>query len=75
MRNGKAAYRVEKGVPRPETKRKGVSKYPLHQLKIGDSFYSPNDRVRQVMYSLARRAGIKVSVAYEGDGVRVWRIA
>lgn len=34
-------YRVEKGIPMPESRRGGLVKYPFQTMDIGDSFEFP----------------------------------
>ena len=63
-------FKIEKGVPlRPK-----FGKYPLREMKIGDSFFVPDVSARTSIYSCARNAKVKVTARREGDGMRVWRI-
>jgi hypothetical protein len=74
---------IEHGIPIPALYRKGESKYPWHQMAVGDSFFVPSS-ARQGAYIASgvprsiRYSGAKFSVRKsEKDGVpgfRVWRV-
>ena len=73
---------IKSGIPIPPVTRGGVvSKYPLKDLKVGDSFFLPKAKAKRVgttIYAIARRLGIKVTVrqhVFEGaSGVMTWRL-
>jgi hypothetical protein len=73
----KSMFKIEKDVPIPaEYTRK---KYPLGDLKIGDSFLIPKDKAPTNMSaSLApqvARLSIKITIRKQPNGdYRVWRI-
>lgn len=72
------SYKIEKNVPIPP-RRGRRSKYPVAELKTGESFLVPqgtfkkSQSVVSTLYAAAKRAGVKVSVRIMDDGVRVWR--
>lgn len=72
------AFAIERRVPMPDRCcGKGESKYPLRQLKVGDSFLLRQRQVRggpHFIYELARRIDIKVATRKVKDGWRVWRV-
>lgn len=74
-----APFKIERGIKMPVPQ----PKYPLRQMKVGDSFFMPCsagrncDRsartcARQVSQSLD---GFRVSIRKVKGGHRVWRIA
>jgi hypothetical protein len=70
--------KVEKGIPIPARGSNRGSTYPYKQLEVGDSFYVKGKTAAKFSasaYNQARKAGIKVTVRNEKDGVRVWRTA
>lgn len=62
--------RVEKKVPLPP----GRTLYPWKDLKVGDSFFVENPHARPNLYHAAKHHKIKIRVAIDGDGLRVWRV-
>lgn len=69
-------YKVEKNVPIPTDSR--AAKYPFGGMQVGDSFFVPVEdatytSVAGSAYGYARRHGMKMSVAKEDTGTRVWR--
>ncbi len=75
-------YKIESGIPLPDPKH---LKYPVANLKIGDSFLVPLDqgsnikdlfrKVSSNSVATAKRHGFKiVSRTIKDEGVRVWRI-
>lgn len=69
-------YEVEQGVPLPTDSR--AAKYPFGEMAVGDSFFVPDHHstytsVAGSAYGYARRHGLKMSVAKEDTGTRVWR--
>jgi len=73
-------FKIEKNVPIP-ARRGRKSKYPVANLKKGESFLVPNETfnktqsVVSTLYAAAKRNGVKVSVRVMPEGVRVWRTA
>ena len=70
----KEEYEIEKGVPIPIK----TTKYPLHDLKVGDSFEvhdEPDPRkLRGSVYQHGRRYGVGFTVMKTGEeSYRVWR--
>lgn len=67
--------KIEKGVPLPVHK---STRYPWHDLEIGDSFII-SDRTRGSVSSLAsyqgKRTGKTFRVSEDGDCFRVWRVS
>lgn len=71
-------FKIEKGIPQPA--RNGCTKYPLRQMKVGESFFvgeSTNASVVRSNIALfsKRNPDYKFSTRKEGTGIRVWRIA
>jgi hypothetical protein len=71
-------YKIEKNIPVPP--RRGKFKYPLGQMKIGDSFFvkqedSNNGQIRFASsYFAKRNKGYLFTVRKVEGGFRVWRI-
>ena len=74
----KVTCRIEKNVPIPP-RRGRRSKYPVADLKQGESFLVPSGTFKKpqsvvsTLYAAAKRIDVKVSVRIMEDGVRVWR--
>lgn len=77
-------FKIEKKIPLLPPNRRGrprESRYPLAQMKVGDSFLVPNGQFKRAQYvtttvhALAKKLGVKVSTRTTPDGVRVWRMA
>lgn len=71
-------YQVEKGIPVPDRKHIGKpARYPLREMKIGDSFLVPNKELgKHTQYGIrnsARYIGVKVTVRQVKGGIRAWR--
>lgn len=71
-------YKIEKHVPAPEDLG-GMKKYPFDDMEIGDSFFVPNGKVRnikqQVQYYQNKTEKRKRFAVREVEGgVRVWRV-
>lgn len=64
---------VDKGIPIPQPRRK----YPWKKMKVGDSFFVPNDCTANVAGG-AGWAGLKYNMRFVcrkmDGGVRVWRV-
>lgn len=72
-------YKIEKKVPRPIKHGAGRrSKYPLREMKIGDSFLVTDTTPQNVRTAVAwfamRHNQFKFCTAKEESGIRVWRI-
>lgn len=67
-------FKIEKDIPVPNIAGRGRTKYPFHELEVGDSLFSESISIRQAAYAFARRKGIKVTVRKTDNGYRVWRI-
>lgn len=64
-------YKIEKDIPIP-----GPSKYPLSQLKVGDSFLAPKDEyagLRSAIQKAQREYNVHFVTRREDDSIRVWR--
>jgi hypothetical protein len=61
---------VVSNVPVPER----YTRYPFHQMKVGDSFYSSSSTVTSAAFRHGTLYNKKFTVRKEGDGLRVWRI-
>jgi hypothetical protein len=75
----KPTFCIEAHIPlHPE--RRGVSKYPWRQMKVGDSFLVPGKNQERLLNCLTscranaqRSTGWKFSLRCTTFGVRVWR--
>ncbi len=71
-------YKIEKGIKRtPGVGRRGQSKYPLAQMKCGDSFMIPAGHIKYAapVYTVATRLKVKIAVHKQPcGGWRVWRV-
>lgn len=66
--------KIEKGIPMPDTSEHGNTKYPFHELEIGDSFLC-NSRWSHQLCSDRSRNGKKFIARKQPDGrYRIWRI-
>lgn len=74
-RQSKGTMQIDTGVRLPV--RKTHLKYPLKELKVGESFLAPvsSTNISGSIYLAKIRTGFKYSVRKEGAGCRVWRIA
>jgi hypothetical protein len=64
-------YKIEKDVPIP-----GPSKYPLSQMKVGDSFLAPKDEyagLRSAVQKAQREYNVRFVTRQDDDKIRVWR--
>lgn len=68
-------FRIESNVPAPAVLPK--SKYPFSRMEVGDSFFIPDDKIRDRVYAAAnsygKARGQKYIVRKYGDGYRCWR--
>lgn len=71
-------YRIDKGVPMTKPRCERRRKYPVRELKVGDSFLVPEKDVRaniaQAVRNVATAHGFKVAARKMPDGVRFWRV-
>lgn len=70
-------FKIEKGVPAPKPRMKGLGIDQFRQMEVGDSFVVPSERGRTFRgnaYNIARRIGIEVTIRRVDGGVRVWRV-
>jgi len=73
MKNGQ--FKIEHNVPLPGGPAARGNKYPVVQMKVGDSFVVPKGKVFNDLYGYARKARVKVTVRKQEDGSnRVWRV-
>jgi hypothetical protein len=74
----KSQFPIEKDIPLPPRNRNG--KYPLPDMKIGDSFLVPKDSIknennlRTTICKYAKSIHVTVTVRAVPDGWRVWRV-
>jgi hypothetical protein len=64
-------YKIEKDIPIP-----GPSKYPLLQMKIGDSFVAPKGEyqgLRAAVQKVQREEKSRFTTRQDGECIRVWR--
>jgi hypothetical protein len=64
-------YKIEKNVPMP-----GPSKYPLVDMKIGDSFATSRgdfQGVRGAIQKLQKASKLRFVTRQDGECIRVWR--
>jgi hypothetical protein len=65
------AYKIEKNIPLP-----GPSKYPLMDLKIGESFVANRGEfqgVRGAIQKLQKVSKFRFVTRQDGESIRVWR--
>ena len=69
-------YEIEKGIAVTQPRRGRPSKYPVKEMKVGESFFVPKatSEFQRSVSQLGRRAGVKLSSRVVDGGVRVWRI-
>lgn len=74
-------YKVEKKVPMPQFKDRGVSRYPFDQMDVGDSFFVPTVDVasmkslRQTTYNTNRKKAPRAfKMSIEANGFRIFRV-
>ena len=76
-------FSVESGVVMPPPSKKGrPTKYPFRQMKVGDSFFVPDEngkKMRDVVgastANWGKAHGAKFSCRSVDGGTRVWRVA
>lgn len=73
-------YKIEKGIAIPEPgagRKKGVSKYPFAQMKVGDSFFvagKKQEKFHSAMACTRRAQGFRFATRTVEGGIRIWRI-
>lgn len=69
--------KIDQHIDAPKETRGAKPKYPLKEMKVGDSFFfkPSTPTAAKSPYQAARRLGIKITCAAEKNGYRVWRIA
>jgi len=74
------SIQIESGVPIP-ARIPARNKYPIHKLKVGDSFFVPMNNIktarnlRATLATKAKKQKISVVSIADDTGVRVWRTA
>ena len=72
-------YKIEEGITIPK-KCRGLVKYPLERMKVGDSFLIKGAglNVYKSKYASARSLAARLNMAVVGrlvpDGLRIWRV-
>lgn len=73
-------FQIDSNIPVPtQVPTQGRMKYPLKELKIGQSFFVPQTdlmkakNLRATFATRAKKAGYKVVSIADTTGVRVWR--
>ena len=67
--------KVEKGIPMPTRGRGASSKYPWHDMDVGDSFAAPMKDPHQAAATASMRQKPKRFLARKIEGgYRIWRI-
>ena len=74
-------YKVDKKLPMPVFKERGVSRYPFDKMDVGDSFFVPMVDVasmkslRQTTYNINRKKAPKsFKLSTEENGYRIFRV-
>lgn len=71
-------YPIEKNIPMAKTRAQRQRKYPIREMKVGDSFLVPEKDViknlSQSVRNVAAEHGHKIAVRKVDGGVRVWRV-
>lgn len=75
-----AMYKVDKGIPLPKPQYSGKrTRYPFEIMEVGDSFFAPQDVLRQTLDSgiqqAQRKLGFKFALRRVKGGHRIWRVA
>ena len=64
-------YKIENNIPIP-----GPSRYPLPQMKVGDSFVAPKDEyaaLRSAIQKAQREYNVRYVTRQDNGNIRVWR--
>lgn len=73
-------YKIDRNVPLPKERKAANKRYPLSDMRIGDSFFVGGredfERARLAATNYGRRNKLKFSsrLADDKDGGRIWRI-
>ncbi len=70
-------FKIEKGIP--ITHKKSESKYPFHELEVGDSILVPLElakKTRHAAHAIGDRFGYRFATRTQPNGdLRIWRIS
>lgn len=69
--------KIDKRVPLPAPRPQRERKYPLREMKVGDSFLIPTPSAKNLAQSVrncAKGYGFKVAMRTVAGGVRFWRV-
>lgn len=69
------SYKIEKAIPIPKAEQGRKQMYPFGEMKVGDSFTFPEEKlgsVSQSAHTYGYRNGVKFSVRKKH--LRVWRV-
>lgn len=75
--NMKNTIKIDKKVPLPQP-RSSSKRYPLADMKVGDSFWVPAEEVNSARSAASQhgaRNNKKFTTRAEDDGLRVWRVS
>lgn len=70
------SYKIESGIPVPKMSK--PMKYPLSEMKIGESFLVTDKKIanlRAYIYNISKKMGMKFKVMATEEGIRVWRVS
>lgn len=71
-------YKIDKGIPMAKPRSVRQRKYPIGEMKVGDSFLVPERdvfaNVAQSVRNVGAEHGFKIASRKTSDGVRFWRI-
>ena len=72
----KKPYKVDKNIPLPVKSRTAgaPSRYPFIAMGEGDSFFVSSEVEKDTVRYDAKKDQIKITVAKEGNGYRIWRL-
>lgn len=69
---------IDDGIPPPKARRRGVRKYPILELEVGQSFFvkegDPNS-LAVCACNYGKQTGRTFRTAKVRGGIRVWRVA
>ncbi len=69
------AIEIDRGIPIPAPR----FRWPFHSMKVGDSFFVPNEMVvalrQAVKYRHAKKLGDRYTLRSKERGARCWRVA
>lgn len=71
-------YKIENGIPMAARRASRERKYPVREMRVGDSFLVPERdafaNVAQSVRNIGADHGFKIASRKTSDGVRFWRI-